>query len=229
MSDTDVAVHGEDSMGKKAGKRERRPIPILKRGEQKRESKPVPAPDPSDELCDAILAAKVTVGDEEDMTMEAMGVLGQALEGDELSVEGEDREMMVGNILGRTYGRLPPVVEQLTKEKEALEQSAAADATLIEKQECQIEDLQAQVRHLTDALGLYRLSRQRYISTFKRDKMKDTNPVDRELIREGSEAVHGGDAHTDAGLYAGVGGRADVTAFQTLYGFLPETVSGFSK
>lgn len=71
---------------------------------------------------------------------------------------------------------------------------------------------------LTLSLDAYKLLRNRFISTFKRDKLGNMNDADKRIIGVGNAWAHGGDVVVDAQLYEGTGGRRDFTAFEKLYG-----------
>ena len=210
----------DSEVGRARGRRERKPVV-----REQRMSKSAPAPAPNDELCDAILAVKFPMGSKDEvMKREAREVLGEALS-EEDKFEVDDSKMFVGNKLGMYYGRLTSKIEELEREVAAKNELAANNVMLLDK----VDRQEFRIECLKDALQSYRHARQRFVSTFKRDKLKDANPADHDIIHFGSEIVHGGDAHTDAGLYSGLGRRADVAVYQTLYGFLPERVEMFSK
>ena len=82
---------------------------------------------------------------------------------------------------------------------------------------------------LTSSLSAYKLLRNRFISTFKRDKLGDETEVDRGTIAKGNGWAHGGDAVVDAQLYQGTSGRKDFNAFKGLYGMSPGEVSMISE
>ena len=55
------------------------------------------------------------------------------------------------------------------------------------------------------SLDAYKLPRNRFISTFKRDKLGTATEADRKIIAGGKAWAHGGDAAVDALLYQGQG------------------------
>jgi hypothetical protein len=85
------------------------------------------------------------------------------------------------------------------------------------------------VSGLTCSLNAYKLLRNRFISTFKRDKLGNATDRDRKIIEVGNSWAHGGDAVVDAQLYQDGNGRRDFLDFKKLYGLLPETVRGISE
>lgn len=77
----------------------------------------------------------------------------------------------------------------------------------------------------TTSLDAHKLVRNRFISTFKRDKLANATEADRRIIAEGGNGwAHGGDAIADAKLYQGMAGRRDFRAFEKLYGMDPSIV-----
>lgn len=90
--------------------------------------------------------------------------------------------------------------------------------------------LQQQVTGLTKSLLHYNLLRNRFISTFVRDKLNKATEFDIKIIGEwnSSELALGGDMVLDAQLY-GEGGRIDHIAFKQLYGFFPQIAKTLSK
>ncbi|PUU74678.1 hypothetical protein B9Z19DRAFT_901143, partial [Tuber borchii] len=74
----------------------------------------------------------------------------------------------------------------------------------------------------------YKLVRNRFISTFKRDKLGLVTKEDRRIIAKGNSQAHGGDAVADARLYEGTARRSDPGDFQKLYGLPPTVVSNLT-
>lgn len=96
-------------------------------------------------------------------------------------------------------------------------------------QDIKISSLEDRVSSLTSTLDAYKLVRNRFISTFRRDKLANTTEADRKIIAEGHGWAHGGDAVVDAQLYQGTGGRRDTITFKTLYGMSPGDVRMISE
>jgi len=94
-----------------------------------------------------------------------------------------------------------------------------------------VVSLEDRVSSLTISLAAYKLLRNRFISTFKRDKLGNATEADKKIIAEGNGWAHGGDAVVDAQLYKSETreGRRDFYAYNKLYGIHPLTVSVISK
>ena len=90
--------------------------------------------------------------------------------------------------------------------------------------------LQQQFTGFAESLPHYKLLRNRFISSFVRDKLNKATEFDIKIIGEGnpSEWALGGDMVCDAQLY-GEGGRIDHTVFKQLYGFFPQVAKTLSK
>ena len=97
--------------------------------------------------------------------------------------------------------------------------------SLLEKKiadhEKKIAGLETQVVHLQKTTGSYSSIRNRFLSTYKRDKLGTATDDDYKLIRAGSAWAHEGDAVRDAELYDVIGGRADTGVYRKLYGLDP--------
>lgn len=99
----------------------------------------------------------------------------------------------------------------------------------IASQDIKISSLEDRVSSLTSTLDTYKLVRNRFISTFKRDKLANATAADSKIIVEGNGWAYGGDAVVDAQLYEGTGGRRDTITFKTLYGMSPGDVRMISE
>ncbi|KAG0129176.1 hypothetical protein HOY82DRAFT_465121, partial [Tuber indicum] len=64
----------------------------------------------------------------------------------------------------------------------------------------------------------------RFMSSFKHNKLHSAVDCDHKIIRDGNATAHGGNTEADAMLYCGPAGRRDVKTFEHLYGLLPEMV-----
>ncbi|KAA8895182.1 hypothetical protein FN846DRAFT_912061 [Sphaerosporella brunnea] len=172
--------------------------------------------------CDAILVTRSELGDEEEMKKDAKDAFGQALQEAEMALTGEEElhvqdvrgELFVGNRRGLSLAGLPERVRVFEQQVASLEVKNAEIPSLKIKSDV--------------SLDAYKLLRNRFISTFKRDKLASATEADRRIIGEGNAWAHGGDAVVDALLYTGTGGRRDFKAFEKLYGFPPETVQRIS-
>ena len=66
-----------------------------------------------------------------------------------------------------------------------------------------------------------RISRERFASTVKRDKLKNASQDDLDLIQEGNDYFHGGNCVLDIDIWEPKGYRKDLDTFQYLYGLNP--------
>ncbi|RPA91662.1 hypothetical protein L873DRAFT_1713016 [Choiromyces venosus 120613-1] len=189
-------------------------IQRLKDHKDREESSPDDQEDPK---CDAILVTQSKVSSEEETKRDAKDAFGQALAEEELDVKMVMGELYVGNPHGPGLAGLTTEVASLKGEVNSLEG--------------EVKDLKGEVNELRDHVSTLRLAgqeyrrvRNRFISTFKRDKLDDMTQSDLDIIREGNITAHGGDAAVDALLYEGVEGRQDTYAFEELYGMHPSDV-----
>ena len=172
-----------------------------------------------DTKCDAILVARSELGGDEAMKEDAKDALEQALE-EELHVENV-REMFVGNRRGLSLAGLPARVR-------ALEDENVSQKEELTSHKFKITSLEDRVNSLTISLEAYRILRNRFISTFKRDKLQNATEADRNIIGAGNASAHGGDAVVDASLYSNTG-RRDIVAYMQLYGIHPSVVLAISE
>ena len=184
---------------------------------------------PNDSQCEAILVAKTVIKGEGDMKVEAKASLSRALQKDDFYVEGHKGDFFVANESGLPYARYPGQNKAVTRELEIARRGLVERDLLLEKQHDLIGYFEARVETLSQSLEFYKLGRQRFISVFKRDKLKSDTPADRRIIDAGNDVVHGGDAVTDTFIYTTMGGRMDPIVFKTLYGFFPQIVEKLSK
>jgi len=162
------------------------------------------------------------------MKRDARRALEQALEEETLSVEELGGELFVGNRRGLDFADRLSVLERQVGRIPSLEAKIASHETEIDTNKQRISSLEDRVGGLTSSLSAYKLLRNRFISTYKRDKLATDTAADRKIIASGNGWAHGGDAVVDAQLYEGVGGRQDFVSFRKLYGFPPQIVQKIS-
>ena len=175
--------------------------------------------------CEAIPSTLAKAGGtEDDSKRKGKEALEQAPESEDLGVRVVRGEVYVRNSSGLDLDDMKErlrIVEQNVadkREKAADERKKAAD----EREK--MSRLEQQVLTLRLAGQDYRRVRNRFISTFKRDKLQHITPGDTQIITQGSFIVHGGDASVDASLYEGPGARLDHNTFIALYGLDPYDV-----
>jgi len=185
---------------------------------------------------------------------EAKDALAIALQDEDLRVEDMRGETFVSNhsglSLARRSARVPEVEDELALVKTELKTHGAKlvkqDAKLVKqdaklktqqvKLKTQQAELKTQQAELTELLNRaltstalqndYSQVRNRFISVFKRDKLKAANKSDYKIIDKGNMAAHDADALADAALYTSLDLRSDTATFEILYGLHPERVSG---
>jgi len=157
---------------------------------------------------DAILATRVKTSGKD--------ALQQAL-GQDHYVEEAGGELVVGNRRGLNLAGLPAQIALLQDHNASQDQKIAL-------LQAQVASLQAQNASLASSLPLYKILRNRFISTFKQDILKNATDVDRRIIAAGNTCAHGGDAAADAMLYQGMSGRCDFSSYKRLYGKEPGPV-----
>ena len=171
--------------------------------------------------CDAILVTQLPLGVEADMKRDAKDALEQELKG-ELIVQ-QDRDLFfVGNHRGLDLAGL-------SSRMHILEQKHASCETQIAGLKAEVAELKDEVFNLKISSKEYRQVRSRFISTFKRDILKNADPLDMKIIREVNQTVHGGDAVVDAMLYKSQDKRRDPSAYRKLYGLDPLRVPTISE
>jgi len=135
-----------------------------------------------------------------------------------------------------------PLLPGASKETWALRQKVAflegkvntleTNVTLLQNaaalREEKIASLENHASDLALSLESYKLLRNRFISTFKRDKLGNATWDDLKIIAEGNGWAHGGDAVADAQLYKGATRRSDICDFELLYGLPPSIVADLS-
>ncbi|KAL7275212.1 hypothetical protein RUND412_001861 [Rhizina undulata] len=169
--------------------------------------------------CDAILATRSELGEEETMKADTKDAFEQALE--ELHVGVVRGEMVVGNRRGLNLAGLSTRVRILEDEVAGQKEKATLQKEKTTLQEAEIAELKDQVLTLRLSMKEYRRVRNWFISTFKRDKLNNADGSDIKSIQEGNVTAHGGDAIVNALLYKGPDGRRDASAFEKLYGLNP--------
>ncbi|RPA91752.1 hypothetical protein L873DRAFT_1867002 [Choiromyces venosus 120613-1] len=198
---------GLDTTGNKAD--------LVKRlkNQKKQKNREELSPGDQDDLkYDAILVTKSKTGSEEEMKK------------GELKVQKVRGEPFVCNRWGLDLAGLEECVGVLEEKTSALEERASAHKL----RQCALKDevnlLWDDVFTLTLCVPEYSRIRNRFISTFKRDKLNNATESDIDSIQEGNIMAHEGDAAVDALLYEGLNGRRDPSAFKELYGMHPADV-----
>ncbi|KAG0640065.1 hypothetical protein HOY80DRAFT_1071173 [Tuber brumale] len=114
------------------------------------------------------------------------------------------RDAFPANIGRPSYTSLLATCQRLQRQNSDQEEQLALANQRIASLKLRNARLEDKVQSATIALEEQEKLRNRFISTFKRDKLHSDTPADRGTIREGNESAHGGDAISDAQLYTSV-------------------------
>ena len=120
-------------------------------------------------------------------------------------------------------------LEDRVSEAVSLESTVASLQRKAALQGKKITFLEDCVSHLALSSEAHKRLRNRFISTFKRDKLLKETWEDHKMIEEGNRCAHGGDVVADAKLYKGTVRRGDECDFELLYGLPPSVVANLSK
>ncbi|KAF8241692.1 hypothetical protein K440DRAFT_677359 [Wilcoxina mikolae CBS 423.85] len=174
--------------------------------------------------CDAVLMTRSEVGDQEERKGDAKSVFRKALDEEDLHVGNVRAKLFVGNCHGLNLAELMPRVH-------VLEEEVATQKEEIILLKIKVIWLEDRVSSLTMCLHAYKLLRNRFISTFKINKLANAIEVDRKIIAAGDGWAHGGDAVVDAQLHESEtrDGGHDFEAYEKLCGINPWIVLFISK
>ena len=190
--------------------------------------------------CNAVLLTESTIGDDKEIKEEAKDALGQALQEEDLYAEDVNK---YGRFLAGLAAEVRAVKDELASLKDEI--ASLKDETASHKDEIashkdeisqypkqhddEITQLKDRVYNLEVSSKKYMQLRNRYISTFKRDKLCTSNSTDHAIIRNRSQVTHVPNAITDAALYTSLNQRSDTVTFEKLYGLDPAQVSRMSE
>jgi len=143
--------------------------------------------------------------------------------------EGETSDQFVHRRRRLCSTDMPALVEAMEKARTALAETLESGDKQLAELQLRMRSLDKRVTSLTAFPSPYQHTRNRFLSTFKRDKLGRATGDDLKIIAQGNVKAKGGDAATDALLYEGTMGRRDFTTFQKLYGLQPEVVRKISE
>lgn len=190
--------------------------------------------------CNAVLLTESTIGDDKEIKGEAKDALGQALQEEDLYVEDVRGKHFVGRFLARRAAEVRAVKDELASLKDEIASLEDEISQYLKKHDDEISQylkqhddeitqLKDRVYNLEVSSKKYMQLRNRYISTFKRDKLCTSTSTDHAIIRNGSQVTHVPNAITDAALYTSLNQRSDTVTFEKLYGLDPAQVSRMSE
>jgi len=143
--------------------------------------------------------------------------------------EGETSDQFVHRRRPLCSTDIPALVEAMEKASTALTETLESGDKQLAELQLRVRSLEKGVASLTAFPSAYHHTRNRFLSTFKKDKLGRATGDDLKIIAQGNVKAEGGDAATDALLYEGAMGRRDFTTFQKLYGLQPEVVRKISE
>lgn len=189
-----------------------------------------------DERSTALLATTLNIASEPEMKVSAKRALSECLESDELYSEVVHDDMWTGNSAGLRIARDNSQLRVFQTQIESLQAEHQELKREIEVNKQEISDLHNALnevgqRNYTRYIVGFSQIRSRFISTFRRDILKNPSKEDKELIGKGNIVAHEGNFRADAELYecgrfvAGnatqVLPRNDKDVFKLLYGVTP--------
>ena len=151
-------------------------------------------PDDADP-CDSVVAAQVEYDGEDEMRAEAAVTLQTEVEGELLVDTSSDRKVAMGKRRGLN---ISTEMLELRSEISELESGVGGLKNFRKETISRIASMESQIQSLSKSLPQYRHVRARFISTYKRDVLKNATDADIEIIRSGDMWAHGGDAFMDA-------------------------------
>jgi hypothetical protein len=152
------------------------------------------------------------------MTADARRRLKSTADNTDMEMETIHDTIIVGNMEGLSYARR---VDSLQVRLNNVEKRLDNTEKELSDTKQELRDTKFRVTDLEESAGYYGVLRNRFLSTFKRDKPKNATPADMGLIASGNLWAHEGNASRDADLYQSVGGRTDFATYKELYGLHP--------
>ena len=191
---------------------------------------------PGCEHVNSIIVNPIEYQDDDGMVTEARVALRTASENDEIQPESIRGSIFVGNQEGLRFAEQYSKTEAIEQELLALKESFRAaeekrDAER-EKRDAERDNLMNLVDNLTNLVEMLQQGnttlmemRNRFISTFKRDKTtSQLDLLDRGWISSGNVIAHAGSSKFDSTLYNNKG-RQDIGVYKQLYGLHPAIVA----
>ncbi|QKX56876.1 uncharacterized protein TRUGW13939_03983 [Talaromyces rugulosus] len=130
--------------------------------------------------------------------------------------------LSAGTVVTNTRGRFWTSMDsQMSEFREELARTTVRlDAKTDELQRATAR-LEMKTNELERTAVGFRDFRHRFISTYKRDILNQSDVTDKNFIQHGNNIVHSGNVKRDAELYTGPYPRHDISVFRKLYGVLP--------
>lgn len=144
------------------------------------------------------------------------------IDSEPLHIEDVHSDLVVGNPLALEYAHA-------RAERKAFETRLSTIEADNGQLKQQFEHLQNQVHDLQKSVDGFRDLRNRFISNFKRDKLRNITDTDIQRIISGNQCAHSGNCKRDAELYEPPNARRDFDVYVALYGLNPFIVRSISK
>jgi len=171
--------------------------------------------------CNAILAATVEEGEDKDMVESSKDSLKAVIETDQIIVENIRDSRFVGNRHGLVFAEARIKADELESRMATMEKELTVLTSQIHQQDSQILQQGSKIHDLEHSAANYREFRNRFISSYKRDKQNTADDIDTAWIVGGNHAAHFGNSKIDMTLYDEPNPRKDYDAFISLYGIHP--------
>jgi SAP domain len=193
---------------------------------------------PSDSI-DCLIATSIS-SDAINPINAARLALQHTIENDPLHQESMANSTVITNPRGSFFSHVAEDLAALKNDHAALKNDHAAlknDHDALKNDHTALKDDHASTSHAlfarTDELERatvgFREFRHRFISTYKRDILNETDDNDRKFIQLGNRVVHSGNIKRDSELYSGLHQRHDPLVFRKLYGVLPAIAATIGK
>jgi len=158
------------------------------------------------------------------MIEDAKAVLKSVVEHTDMYLEGINGRLVVGNLQALECARARGQKETFESRVKSLEGRVRDVEANNERLEANNERLYSRIVDLEVSSTTLKNLRNRFISTYKRDKLATAEDYDFKFIASGNRFAHSGNCKRDAELYT-AGGRTDIDVYILLYGLHPGIVN----
>jgi len=149
------------------------------------------------------------------MTADARRRLKSTADNADMEMEMIHDTTFIGNMEGLSYARQ---VDSLQARLSRVEKRLDNTEKELGDTKLELGETKLRVIDLEESVGFYGILRNRFLSTFKRDKLQNATPADIGLVATGNVWAYEGNASRDADLYQLLGRRTDFSTYKALYG-----------